>query len=91
MKSLIIPYGNQSRSCIFKGKDSSAALWLYEDSLRIMPEKKAPNAKETPNNLEATKAMPMAMEIIHRVNNSRVPVFATCQTFYVVVLMGLNQ
>ena len=35
------------------GSVSSAARWLKGDSLKIMPAKKAPSAKETPNSSAA--------------------------------------
>jgi hypothetical protein len=40
---------NSTAKASRSGSDSSAARWLSSDSLRIMPAKKAPSAKDTPN------------------------------------------
>jgi hypothetical protein len=40
---------NSTEKASRSGSDSSAARWLSSDSDRIMPAKKAPSAKDTPN------------------------------------------
>ena len=72
---------NSTAKASRSGSVSSAARWLSGDSLRIMPAKKAPSAKETPNRLAARKATPSATASTASRNSSREPVWATqCST-----------
>ncbi len=67
---------NSTANASRRGRLSSAARWLSSDSARIMPAKKAPSAKETPNRLAAPKATPRATTSTARRNSSREPVCA---------------
>jgi hypothetical protein len=44
---------NRTANASRKGSASCVALWLSGDSLMIMPAKKAPSAKDTPNRADA--------------------------------------
>ena len=44
---------NSTAKASRSGSDSLAARWLSSDSLRIMPAKKAPSAKDTSNRVDA--------------------------------------
>ena len=68
---------NSTAKASRNGSDSVAACWLNRDSLKIMPAKKAPSARETPNSSEARKAKPRAIDSTARRNSSRLPVWAT--------------
>src|SRR6185295_1599462 len=67
---------NASRS----GSVSFAARWESSDSRMTMPAKNAPRAKLTPNSAAAPNAMPTAAVMTVRVNSSREPVRATCDS-----------
>ena len=67
---------NSTAKASRSGNVSSAARWLSWDSLRIMPAKKAPSAKDTPNSLAAPKAKPSAIASTPSRNSSRDPVCA---------------
>ena len=69
---------NSTEKASRRGRVSSAARWLYSDSRITTPATNAPSANDTPKNLDAPKAMPMAVAITARVNSSREPVLATC-------------
>ena len=68
---------NSTANASRKGSVSSAARWLSSDSARIMPAKKVPSAKETPNSIAAPNATPSATASTANRNNSREPVWAT--------------
>ncbi len=65
---------NSTAKASRSGSESLAALWLSSDSLSIIPAKKAPSAKDTPNSAAAPKATPSAMASTDSVNSSREPV-----------------
>ena len=67
---------NKTAKASRNGSVSSAACWLSADSLMIIPAKKAPSAKETPNSSAAAKAAPSAMTKTESRNSSRLPVCA---------------
>ncbi len=67
---------NSTAKASRNGSDSSAARWLWGDSLRIIPAKKAPSAIDTPNSSAAANATPSASESTARRNSSREPVWA---------------
>ena len=68
---------NKTAKASRKGSVSSAARWLSSDSARIMPAKKAPSAKETPNSIAAPNATPRATASTAKRNSSLDPVWAT--------------
>ncbi len=68
---------NSTAKASRSGSVSCAARWLSSDSLRIMPAKNAPSAKETSNSMAAPKATPSAMASTDKRNSSRDPVCAT--------------
>ena len=67
---------NSTAKASRNGRVSVAACWLSFDSLKIMPAKKAPSAKDTPKSSAAPNAVPSAITRTDRRNNSREPVCA---------------
>ena len=68
---------NSATNMRCSGTVSAAAWWPRGLSPSSTPAKKAPSAGETPNIAEDPKAVPNAITITARVNNSRDPVPAT--------------
>ena len=68
---------NRMEKASRNGSRSEAMRWLNGDSLTTAPARKAPKAKETPNNKEEPSAMPSEIANIAKMNNSRERVWAT--------------